>query len=77
MFSEQRTKPLLKDLLRERGLSQREVAQALSRPEATINKWVNGSKPNPGNQAQVVVFLNVLGDAMGLPPVTENEIWGK
>jgi hypothetical protein len=55
-------------------MSQRELAQALSRPESTINKWANGSRPSPGNQHQVVLVLNELGEVQGLDPVSVSDV---
>ena len=62
----------VKELLRERRLTQRGLSIFLDRGESTVNKYANGLRPNLDVQKKICEFLNTGTHE----PLKPSDIWG-
>lgn len=49
----------IKDLLKQRGLTQKELAKAIGKSEISISKYVKGEKPSSKTESDIAEFLGV------------------
>ena len=49
----------IKDILKIKGITQKELAKAIGKSEITISKYVNGEKPSEQTIIKIAEFLNV------------------
>lgn len=61
--------------MKERGLTHRNVARLLDRPEATISNWSRGLIPPRQSQEELVKTLNDAGQDAGLPELRREDLW--
>ena len=62
----------LKTLRRERGLNQRQLAEAIHVTPSCLSKWESGRMlPGEENLAAIQKALNINGDQLSLPPKTK------
>jgi transcriptional regulator with XRE-family HTH domain len=60
-------------LMRDRGLNQETLANALELSQSTVSRWLNGGKPHRRIALNIAIFFNIdvdslLDDALDLPP---------
>lgn len=65
----------LKEALQDAGMTQRALAQALNRPDATVNRWANGLIPATANRREIIRAINRHRKAQGQREITEMEVW--
>lgn len=57
--------------MRERGITQQNLARALGLGQSAISKWVNGTIPDSGNLGRLAVYLGVKVERLFAEPGPE------